>query len=225
MGFIGLDVLAQCCLMNTTLLYNRDYTLIIAKTSDEQTHKPPGFAQRWTAAQDAVLTLAQACEAHDPDGISLYVSCRSPQECSEFKKYDRITSAQLPQVLEENYPPHQINLRQVLRAALADYFDRKTAGTTKANGEIILVLLDGEPNDRMAVARDIKDATHRIDTDEELGIGFVQIGEDFLAQGFLTALDDYLKEMGAKYDIVNTRLLNTIESHSLTEFLLSTLYD
>lgn len=210
--------------MNTTLLRNRDYTIIIAKTSSEDGSKPPGFAERWTAAQDAVLALAEACEANDPDGISLYVSCSS-EEGSGFKKYDRVTPAQLSQVLQENYPPHEINLRQVLQAALNDYFDRKLAGATKANGEIILVLLDGEPGDRMAVAKDIKDATHRIDADEELGIGFVQIGEDALAQGFLTALDDYLKQMGAKYDIVKSRLLNTIEPHSLTEFLLSTLYE
>lgn len=223
MGFIGLDV--QRSLMNTTLLRNRDYTLIIAKTSGDAANQPPGFVERWAAAQDAVLALAEACEAYDPDGISLYVSCCSPAMGSGFKKYDRVTSPQLPQVLTENYPPHQIDLRQVLQAALNDYFVRKTAGATKANGEIILVLLDGEPSDRMAVAKDIKDATHRLDADEELGIGFVQIGEDALAQGFLTALDDYLKQMGAKYDIVKTRLLNTIAPHSLTEFLLSTLYE
>ena len=87
---------------------------------------------------------------------------------------------------------------------------------------MILVLLDGEPADRMAVAKDIKEATHRIDVDEELGIGFVQIGEDLLAQGFLTALDDHLKQVGAKFDIVNTILLDKIELHSLTEFLLNT---
>lgn len=211
--------------MNTALLRNRDYTIIIAKTSGEQSNKPPGFAERWDAAQNAVLALAEACETYDPDGISLYVSCCSPQECSSFKKYDRVTSAQLPHILETNYPPHQVDLRQVLQAALEDYFIRKAAGATKVNGEIILVLLDGEPGDRMAVAKDIKDATHRIDADEELGIGFVQIGEDSLAQGFLTALDDYLKQMGAKYDIVKTRLLSTIQPHSLTEFLLSTLYE
>lgn len=211
--------------MDTTLLQHRDYTLIIAKTSREDTDKPPKFAERWIAAHDAVLALAQKCEEHDPDGITLYVSCQSSQETCNFEKYERVTSDQLPQLLQDHYPPHQINLRQVLQSALADYFARKTAGTTKANGEIIVVVLDGEPADRMAVAKDIKQATHQMDVNEELGIGFVQIGEDLLAQGFLTALDDHLEQVGAKFDIVNTRLLDTIELHSLTEFLLSTLYD
>ena len=208
--------------MDTTLLENRDYTLIIAKTSDETPNKPPRFTERWMAAHDAVLALAEKCEEHDPDGITLYVSCQSSQASCDFKKHERITSDQLPQLLQDHYPPHQINLRKALQAALADYFTRKTTGTVKANGEMILVLLDGEPADRMAVAKDIKEATHRIDGDGELGIGFVQIGEDLLAQGFLTALDDHLKQVGAKFDIVNTILLDKIELHSLTEFLLNT---
>jgi len=46
----------------------------------------------------------------------------------------------------------------------------------------------------MAVAKDMKQTTHQMDEDEELKIGFVQIGEDLLAQGCLTALDDHLKK-------------------------------
>jgi hypothetical protein len=212
-------------LMDKTLLQNRDYTLIIAKTTLDETHKPPGFAERWNAAQGAIVSLAQACEAHDPDGITLYVSCLAPQESCQFKKYDHVTSAHLTQLIQENMPPRQINLREVLELALEDYFARKTAGTTKPNGEIMIILLDGEPSDRMAVAKAIKDATQKMEVNEELGIGFVQIGEDLLAKGFLTALDDHLQSVGAKFDIVHTKLLDTISPDSLTDFLMDTLFD
>ena len=211
--------------MDTTLLQNRDYTLIIAKTTLNEANKPPGFAKRWDAAQDAIVALAQACEAYDPDGVTLYVSCAAPEESCEFKKYEHVTSSRLVQTIQENLPPRHVNLREVLQLSLGDYFARKAAGETKVNGEMIIVLLDGEPSDRMAVAKVIKDATHQMDVDEELGIGFVQIGEDLLARGFLTALDEHLQSVGAKFDIVNTKLLDTISPDSLTEFLLSTLYD
>jgi hypothetical protein len=211
--------------MDTTLLQNRDYTIIIAKTALNEANKPPGFTERWAAAQSSILALAQACEAHDPDGITLYVSCSAPEESCLFKKYEYVTSSHLTQVIQENLPPRQINLCDVLQLALEDYFGRKVAGKAKVNGEIVIVLLDGEPSDRMAVAKVIKDATQKMEVNEELGIGFVQIGEDLLAKGFLTALDDHLQSVGAKFDIVHTKLLDTISPDSLTEFLLDTLYD
>lgn len=209
--------------MNQALLQNRDYTVIIAKTALEQGIKPPGFAQRWTAAQAAVLALIQLCESFDPDGITVYVSCRAPQESCIFRKYDRVKSESLAQIIQDSFPPEQVNLLEVLQTALEDYFTRKLSGTTQANGEIILVLLDGEPRDRMAVANAIKAATHRMDQDAELGIGFIQIGEDAIARGYLGALDHHLQAVGAKFDIVYTQLLEAIEPDALTTFLMQVL--
>lgn len=211
--------------MNATLLQNRDYTLIIARTATDRVAQPPRYAERWAAARQAVFALARQCEALDPDGITMYVSCRSAIDSGLFKKHEHVTSATLTQVLEDGYPPQNLKLETILQLTLDDYFARKTAGTTKPNGEIILVILDGEPSDRMAVAKAIKAATHKIDSDEELGIGFVQIGEDPMAQGFLTALDDDLKQAGAKFDIVSTMLLDEIKPDCLMDFLLSTLAD
>lgn len=210
--------------MVETQLIDRDYTVIIAKTADEQGIKPPGFADRWTAAQTAALALAQTCEALDPDGITVYVACRSPEETCFFRKHDQVTSQTLSQIMQDSFPPPKVNLDYVLRSALEDYFARKATGKTKANGEIILVLIDGEPDDRMAVAKTIKEATHQMERDEELGIGLLQIGNDLIAKGYLTALDHHLQGMGAKFDIVVTRQLETIEPHSLTDFLISTLH-
>ncbi|HEY9641956.1 MAG TPA: hypothetical protein V6C57_15825 [Coleofasciculaceae cyanobacterium] len=211
--------------MNKTLLENRDYTVIMAKTAVDQGSKPPGFADRWMAAQTAILTLMQKCESLDPDGVTLYLACRSPQEDCVFKKYERVKSLDLTQLIADNLPPERVNLLAVLQTALDDYIARKTAGLNKLNGEMILVLLDGEPSDRMAVAKAIKAVTHQLDTNEELGIGFVQIGEDMIARGYLAALDNHLEEAGAKFDIVDTKLLTAIRPDSLTEFLMGVLED
>jgi hypothetical protein len=211
--------------MNQASLENRDYTVIVAKTALDQGAKPPGFANRWKAAQTAILALLQKCESFDPDGVTLYLACRSPQEDCFFKKYERVRSLDLPQLLEDHLPPSQVNLLDVLQTALDDYIARKASSVNKPNGEMILVLLDGEPSDRMAVSKAIKAVTHQLDTDAELGIGFVQIGEDMIARGYLTALDNHLEAMGAKFDIVDTKLLEAIEPDSLTEFLIGVLED
>jgi hypothetical protein len=209
--------------MNEALLQERDYTVIIAKTTIERAINPPKFAERWAAAQSAVLALVQKCQQFDPDGITLYVSCQSPAADCLFKKYERVTVAELDQLIQSGYPPATIHLQTVLQSALESYFERKAAAQTKTNGEMILVLLDGEPNDRMMIAKLIKSATHQLDTDQELRISFVQIGEDQIAQGFLIALDQNLQDAGAKFDIVSTQLMQEIQPSSLTEFLVHTL--
>jgi hypothetical protein len=201
-------------------LKDRDYTLIIAKTATEQPIRPPGFAERWEKAHAAVLSLALLCETLDPDGITLYVSCRDQDENCIFRYYDHVTSTNLIEIIEENYPPHQLHLDTVLQTALDRYFERKASGKTKTNGEMILVLLDGEPSDRLSITKTIIEATHKMERDEELAIGLVQVGEDYMARGFFQALDENLQSAGAKFDIVYSQVLDAIEPDCLTAFLL-----
>lgn len=206
--------------MVESLLENRDYTVIAAKTAASVLPTSPGFVNSWIGAHDAVMALIKKCEALDPDGITLYLSSRQDSSGS-FKQYKKVTPDKLEQLFEANYPPEQLNLLDGLQAALDDYFARKTAGQTKPNGEIIIVLIDGEPSDRMAIVRAIVHATQKMERDEELGIGIAQIGDDLIARGFLASLDEDLRSRaGAKFDIVNTRVLETIEEQCLTEFLL-----
>ncbi|HEY9906057.1 MAG TPA: hypothetical protein V6D18_00455 [Thermosynechococcaceae cyanobacterium] len=208
--------------LSEVVLKDRDYTVIVAKTAVSAFRSPPGFEDRWNEARSAILALARQCEAFDPDGITVYVS--SSDLTPPFKHYGQVTSDHLSQVFDENYPPQALNLLDGLKTALDSYFDRKAAGQTKRNGEIIIVLIDGEPADRMAVAHAIVEATHKLDQPQELGIGFAQVGEDIIARGFLAALDENLRSTaGAKFDIVKTRVLETIEPETLTAFLLEIL--
>ena len=209
--------------MSEALLQNRDYTIVVAKTAVSLLKAPPGHQQRWLAAHDAIVSLAQQCEVFDPDGITIYVSCRDEAEL--FKRYKQVLSSQVTAIFDAHYPPETLNLLDVLQSALNDYFTRKTAGQTKLNGEMILVLIDGEPPDRMAIAKLIIQTTEKLDRDHELGIGFLQIGDDFIARGFLNALDENLKSAGAKFDIVHTQTFIEVEPDSLTRFLLDVLND
>ena len=207
------------------LLENRDYTVIAAKTAASVLPTSPGFAHSWVAAHDAVMALVCKCEELDPDGITLYISSRQDSSGS-FNQYKKVTPDKLEQFFEANYPPDSLNLLDGLQAAFDDYFARKAAGQTRPNGEIIIVLIDGEPRDRMAIVKAIVSATHKMEHDHELGIGFAQIGNDLIARGFLTALDEDLRsKAGAKFDIVNTRVLETIGKNCLTDFLLDVIRD
>lgn len=202
-----------------SLAENRDYTLIIDKSGSMSTPDQPGGRSRWTAAQESTLALARKCEQFDPDGITLYLFS------GRFKRFDNVTSSKVAQIFQENDPSGTTDLASVLKDACDRYFKNKADGTTKPNGETILVVTDGEPDDRKAVMRNIIEASHRMDRDEELAISFIQVGSDQTATRFLKALDDEMQAAGAKFDIVDTVTLDDMEGMTLKEVLLNAIHD
>ena len=205
--------------MAESIIEDRDYTLIIDKSASMSATDQAGGISRWLAAQESTLALAQKCEQFDPDGITVYVFS------GRFRRYDNVTSDKVTQVFAENEPMGKTDLASVLQDALNNYFQRKATGETKPNGETILVITDGEPNDRRAVIQLIMEATKKIDKDEELGISFIQVGKDRKAKSFFKALDDDLEGVGAKFDIVDTVTTEDMESMTLTQVLLNALID
>ncbi len=192
---------------------DRDYTLIIDKSGSMSTPDQVGGKSRWEIAQESTLALARKCEKFDPDGITVYVFS------GRFKRYDDVTSAKVAQIFLENDPSGTTNLAGVLQDATNNYFQRKANGQTKPNGETILVITDGEPNDRKAVFKVIIDASRQMERDEELGISLIQVGSDPEATNFLKALDDKMEGVGAKFDICDTITLDDMEDMSLIEVL------
>ncbi|MBN4004950.1 MULTISPECIES: VWA domain-containing protein [unclassified Nostoc] len=201
------------------MLENRDYTLIIDKSGSMATQDQKGGRTRWVAAQESTLALASKCEQFDPDGITIYVFS------GKFKRYENVTSSKVSQIFRENDPSGTTDLASVLKHATDDYLQRKAAGQTKPNGETILVVTDGEPDDRKAVMRVIIEASRRIDRDEELAISFIQVGTDQQATRFLKVLDDELQSAGAKFDICDTITMEDMEDLSLSEVLLNAIND
>ncbi len=202
--------------MSNSIVEQRDYTVIIDKSGSMSTPDQPGGKSRWVAIQEATLALAKECDKFDPDGITVYLFS------GRFKRYDNVTPDKVSQVFAEHQPMGKTDLASVLYDALDNYFHRKEAGTAKPNGETMVVVTDGEPDDRKSVMRLIIEASRKIDRDEELGISLIQIGRDKLAKEFLVALDDRLRAAGAKFDIVNTVTIEDIDKAeiSLTDVLL-----
>ncbi|MBW4446873.1 MAG: VWA domain-containing protein [Spirirestis rafaelensis WJT71-NPBG6] len=201
------------------MLDNRDYTLIIDKSGSMATPDQKGSKTRWATAQESTFALASKCEQFDPDGITLYVFS------GRFKRYENVTASKVTQIFQENDPSGTTDLASVLKDALDNYFQRKSSGQTKANGETILVITDGEPDDRKAVMKVIIEASRQMDRDEELAISFIQVGKDAQATRFLKVLDDELQSAGAKFDICDTITMEDMEDMSLSEVLLNAIND
>ncbi|MBD2360443.1 VWA domain-containing protein [Anabaena minutissima FACHB-250] len=201
------------------MMSDRDYTLIIDKSGSMSTPDQVGGRSRWEIAQESTIALARKCEQFDPDGITVYVFS------GRFKRYENVTTAKVAQVFLENDPAGTTNLAGVLQDAVNNYFQRKAAGQTKPNGETILVITDGEPDDRKAVFEVIINATRQMDRDEELAISMIQVGSDAQATKFLKALDDQLQGVGAKFDICDTITLDDLEDMSLADVLMNAITD
>lgn len=202
-----------------SIVKERDYTLIIDKSGSMSSPEPLTGKTRWVAVQESTLALAKECEKLDPDGITVYLFS------GRFKRYDHVTSDKVSQIFAEHDPMGKTDLASVLYDALDNYFQRKAVGEAKPNGETIIVVTDGEPDDRKSVMRLIIEASRKIDRDEELGISLVQVGNDKLATQFLKALDDRLESAGAKFDIVDTVTMEDMENMTLTEVFLNALID
>lgn len=201
------------------MLEQRDYTLIIDKSGSMSVRDQPSRKSRWDIMQESTFALASKCEELDPDGITVYLFS------GRFKRYDNVTSDKVVQIFRENEPSGRTDLASVLQDALNNYFQRKANGETKENGETILVVTDGEPDDRKAVMKVIIEASRRMDRDEELAISFIQIGTDPQATKFLKVLDDELQGAGAKFDIVDTVTIDDMEDMTLTDVLINAVVD
>jgi uncharacterized protein with von Willebrand factor type A (vWA) domain len=200
------------------MLVQRDYTLIIDKSGSMYTADQVGGKSRWAAIQESTIALAHKCESLDPDGITVYVFS------GRFKRFDQVTAAKVDQIFQENEPSGSTNLAGVLQDAVNQYLEKKAKGEATA-GETIVVVTDGEPDDRRAVFEVIIKASQRLDKDEELAISFIQIGKDAQATRFLKALDDDLQGVGAKFDIVDVVTIDDMEDMTLTEVLMNAIAD
>lgn len=210
---IGMD------LLELLIMKDRDYTLILDKSGSMATRDIRGGRSRWQEAEESTIALASKCEQLDADGICVYLFS------SRFKRYDNVTASKVANIFMENDPVGTTNLAAVLDDAVKQYFQRKASGQAKPKGETLLVVTDGEPDDRRAVMQVIIEATRNMERDEELAISFIQVGHDAGATRFLQALDSELEGVGAKFDICDTLTMDEMADSSLSEVLMRAIED
>ncbi|MBT9313583.1 vWA domain-containing protein [Leptothoe kymatousa] len=203
-------------------LSNRNYTLIYAPTQPQRVAMPPGFEHRWQRAHAHLLRVAEQCYALATHGLTVY---RQSAADGDFQAHQNVNVANFESLMANAPMASQVELTPVLTTVLEQYFAAKARAQLPANGEIVLVLLDSEPTDRLAIAKQIVAASQKLDHNDELGIGWVQVGDDFITKGFLVTLDDNLREKGAKFDIVDHKTIDQIIATDLVSFLTGVLND
>jgi len=203
-----------------TNLENRDYYLVIDKSGSMEEEDTPTGQSRWLYAQETVQAVAKQLSKYDPDGITVVPFAGS------FKMYSNTTPEKVKDIWKENHPSGGTILAPALQACFDDYLKNKAAGTAKANGAIVVVVTDGQPSDEAAVAKSIVTFGNKLENgDAEFGISMLQVGKDAGAAKFLKKLDDDLATQGAKYDIVDTKTMEELETIGLTEALIASLTD
>lgn len=196
--------------MTNEELAKRDYVIAIDRSGSMGTpHK--GGKTRFQYAQEQTEALARKCAEFDSDGIDVLFFNNT------VKSFEGVTADKVTQIFKESQPSGGTATDLVLAEVFNRYFTKKKAGTAKP--VTLLVITDGEPNDKAAVARVIVEASKKIDVDEELAVTFIQAGDDPGARAFLQSLDDDLQKQGAKFDIVDTKNESEMDNMSLEEIL------
>lgn len=206
--------------MSLERLKDRDYVIVVDKSGSMSMNDCPGGKTRWDYAYESTGAIARKLQEFDPDGITVVPFS------SAFKIHENVTAEKVDEVWREHEPMGSTNLTAALKQIFADYNTRKKAGETKANGEMLVIMTDGSPNDPSAVMKTIIEFGNQLDNaDDEYGISFIQVGKDPGAAAFLQKLDDDLVGLGAKHDIVDTKSMDEVETIGLLETLVAALDD
>jgi uncharacterized protein YegL len=201
-------------------LNNLDIELLLDKSASMGISDCKG-KPRWKAMQEQTEAWARDAEKVDSDGITVVPFAR------DFKVHEGVTANKVHQIFTEHSPGGSTDTALVLKSRLDAYFARKAKATPDApvKSVCLIVITDGEPDDRDAVAAIIVDASKKMDADEEIAIQFIQIGQDGAAEAFLKYLDDNLTAQGAKFDIVDTNKMEAVEGMPFQDLLAKSFAD
>ncbi|MEM6503749.1 MAG: hypothetical protein AAF685_18200, partial [Cyanobacteria bacterium P01_C01_bin.89] len=137
---------------------------------------------------------------------------------SKVKELNNVTAQMVMDLFEKNHPFGSTNLAGLLNVVLLQKWKPEVPTT-------LIVVTDGQPDDRAAAAQVLIEATKKMQFDEQLAVSFIQIGNDPGATRFLQFLDDELVGMGARFDIVDTVPVESFGDRSLEDILLSAIND
>lgn len=165
---------------------------------------------RWEEAQEFAEGYAFFADKVDDDGLTVITFN------SHATVYDGVHADKVHEIFTKNRPGGSTNLAEALQKA----FDKKFAAGKPA---LIIVMTDGTPDSESAVQDVIKKAANKIEKDSDLGVQFIQVGDDHNAARFLEQLDHNLK--GAKFDIVNALTREEAEGLTIEQLLWKTIND
>lgn len=203
--------------MTTEQLKKYDFIVLVDKSGSMSTADCPGGKSRWDYAQENVLAIARECQKYDDNGITVGTFA------NKLKLYENVTdgSGLLEKIFSENQPGGSTDTAGALDHVIGEYLDSKKSGSSKPI--IVVIMTDGIPDDEAALVKVIVNATKKIDTREEIGLEFIQVGKDEHAHAFLDRLDNNMTKEGAKLDIVNAVTTEDLGDKLISDVLIASL--
>jgi len=177
---------------------------ILVDISGSMGEKMKNGQSRYDYCRETIKPFVEQIGALDDDGITL----------GFFNRSFTITDHVKPETFGPAWDAHAPGggtmlaepLQQMLNMAINDM---------KEKNQFLVILTDGLPDDEAAVQKAIVEASKKMERDEQVGILFVQVGEDPHATAFLHRLDNELAPAGAKFDIVHTEPVDSIAGQPL----------
>lgn len=211
MSSVAVEKMTEAQVITETQAKEYDHIILVDQSGSmgEKSTKMEG-RNRWQEAQEFTESYARFAETVDDDGLTVITFNSKPTV------YDGVKADKVHEIFTNSRPGGSTDLA----AALEEAFKKKFTAGKKA---IIMVITDGAPDSETAVKTSIINAANKLERDEEIGIQFVQIGDDAHAARFLNDLDDNLKD--AKFDIVNALTREEAEGYSIEQLLYLALND
>lgn len=193
--------------MSQAQLSNYDFIVLVdASGSMAEPVKAGASRTRWEAVQESAQQFARDVGALDSDGIDVVIFSGAG-----IQSHSGVTADKIKEVFATRNPRGSTPLAEALTEGL------KLAGKSDKK-DFIVVFTDGVPDDKEAAKKVILEAANRQESDEDLTILFVQVGDDAAATAYLKSLDDDLH--GAKFDIVDCRTVQEADQFNSTAELI-----
>lgn len=215
--------------MNNINLKKYDYILLVDR-SGSMAMKDTPQGSRWDQAKEWGKQIAFQCELYDSNGIDLIFfdhdlvvieNTTSTKFDELFHKYRPNGSTGTTEAFEEAFKLHFKKFKKP--SGFLSSFTKSAELSRKPT--IIICITDGIPDNRSSLRSAIIKATKEIESKEDLGITFVQVGKDSSARSFLKELDDDLQSKGAKYDIVDCKDYSEMSNCSIKDVLIGAITD
>jgi len=173
----------------------------------------------WLEARDALAGVAEFCRQRGGEGLDIY--------CLNNPRYrlDMRNELDVREFFDSISPQGQTPLGAKLRQILDNYVPRIEDPSSDHKPINILVITDGVPTDdpRQVIVDYARYLDRRNVALRQLGIQFVQIGDDPDATEALKELDDNLGPMHGVRDMVDTVTFSSDQPHLRTDILVKVL--
>ena len=158
-----------------------------------------GVISRWDWCREQTTDLAQQAGSVLKRGISVVLFSWSTMV------FPHVDVNQIPRIFQDNHPDGKTREASALATILDDYFQRRSTSRGKVAPLLVAIITDGRPDSESDVRKRIIEATHNMQSPDEIRLTFLLVGQDPRGMQFIQEMDNGLVAQGAKFDIVSSR--------------------